>query len=129
MIDGALELLLRLARLGAAFTLAVTVTGMLIPARYLPQDLPPDLVLHSAGFALPSLLAAFAARSGRALCLDLAIIAIAAVAAEIAQEWVPGRSVSAIDLAADAVGIAAAACLGRVAHALLFGRMAAGRQS
>jgi VanZ family protein len=124
-----LELLLRLARLGAALSLAVTVVGMLTPAEDLPQNLPPDLLLHVLGFGVPSLLAALAARSGRALRVDLAIVVFAAVAAEIAQAWVPGRSVSALDLVADAVGIAAGTCLGRLAHALLLGAMAPRRQS
>jgi VanZ family protein len=117
----ALEMLLRLARLGAAVSLTATVAGMLVPGHSLPQEMPPDLLLHFLGFGVPALLASLASRGGRSLFHAIAIVALAALASEAAQWLVPGRTVSALDLAADAVGIACGVCLGRMAQLLLFG--------
>jgi VanZ family protein len=114
-----LEILFLLARLGAAASLAVTLVGMLVPSTSLPQHLPSDLLLHAVGFGVPALLACFAARGGRSLFHAVAIVALAALASEAAQSLVPGRTVSALDLAADAVGIGCGASLGRLARLLL----------
>ena len=120
----ALEMLLRLARLGAAVSLTATVAGMLVPGHSLPQEMPPDLLLHFLGFGVPAMLASLASRGGRggwSLFHAIAIVALAALASEAAQWLVPGRTVSALDLAADAAGIACGVCLGRMAQLLLFG--------
>jgi hypothetical protein len=113
------ESLLLLARLGAAASLTLTVAGMLVPGSSLPQEMPSDLLLHAVGFGLPALFACFAAPGGRSLLAPVSIIALAAVASEAAQWLVPGRAVSALDLAADAVGIGCGASLGRLARLLL----------
>ena len=113
------EIFFLLARLGAAVSLAVTLVGMLVPGPSLPQQLPSDLLLHAVGFGLPALLASFAARGGRSLFHAVAIVALAALVGEAAQSLVPGRTVSALDLAADAVGIGCGASLGWIARLLL----------
>ena len=125
MTRSVVDLAFRLARFGAALSLAATVAGMLVPGEDLPNHLPPDLMLHLVGFGVPALLAAFAARRGRGLAKALAIIALAGVASELAQALVPGRTVSALDLAADAVGIALGACLGWALQRLLLGLVVA----
>ena len=107
-----MERLFHLARLGAALSLALTFWGLLIPAASLP-DLPPDKLLHVVGFGAPAFFAAFASRGPRSLRNAFLIIAAAAVAGEAAQAFVPGRTVSLADLAADGVGIALGLWLGR----------------
>jgi len=104
----------RLARIGAVGTLATTVAGMLVPGSDLPENLPPDLMLHAVGFGVPALFAAFAARSGRGIASGAAVIAFAALVSEGAQALVPGRTVSALDLAANGVGIGIGASFGWV---------------
>lgn len=121
MIATRVGLLFRIARIGAALSLALTVAGMLTPVSETSEELAPDLLLHAIGFGLPALLAAFATRERRGLMTALAVIAAAALASEAAQTLVPGRTVSALDLAADAVGIAIGAALGRVAQSVLLG--------
>ena len=100
------------ARIGAVVTLAITLAGMLVPGSDLPRDLPPDLLLHALGFGLPALLAAFAAGGRRGLASGAAVIACVALASEPAQALVPGRTVSGLDLAGDAVGIGIGTSLG-----------------
>lgn len=121
MISPRIGLLFHIARIGAALSLALTVAGTLTPATEPSEELVPDLLLHAIGFGLPALLAAFATRDRRGLMTALAVIATAALASEAAQSLVPGRIVSTLDLAADAVGIAVGAGLGRVAQSLLLG--------
>jgi hypothetical protein len=122
------EILFLLARVGAAVSLALTVAGMLVPAPSLPQQLPSDLLLHALGFGLPALLAAFASRGGRSLFHAVAIVTLAALAGEAAQALVPGRTPSALDLAADAVGIGCGASFGWLARLLLL-EMAGARRA
>ncbi len=113
------DLAFRLARFGAVLSLAATVIALLLPSSRLPEDLPPDFALHMVGFGVPALLAAFAARNGRGLLNAIAIITLVALASEAAQALVPGRTVSALDLVANALGIALGAWLGRMAQMLL----------
>jgi VanZ family protein len=115
-----LDLTFRLARFGAALSLATTVVGLLTPSSQLPEDLPPDFLLHAMGFGVPTLLAVFAARNGRGLINAVTIITLVALASEAAQALVPGRTVSALDFVADLLGIALGACLGRMAQLLVF---------
>ncbi len=114
-----------LARLGAVAMLATTVAAMLIPGPYLPRHLPPGLLLHAIGFGAPALLAAFASRSTRENAGSAATIVAVALATEIAQALVPGRSVSGVDLAANAIGIGIGAPLGWVIHLGLLRRLRA----
>jgi VanZ family protein len=107
-----MDRLFRLGWFGAALSLAVTLWGMLIPAASLP-DLPSDKLLHVIGFGAPTLLAAFASRAPRGLRNALMVIALAAIAGEAAQALVPGRTVSLMDLVADAVGMGIGMWLGR----------------
>ncbi|MDF2764193.1 MAG: VanZ like family [Rhodospirillales bacterium] len=127
MSPRSLEMLLRLARLGAAVSLTATVAGMLVPGHSLPQEMPPDLLLHFLGFGVPAMFASLASRGGRSLFHAIAIVALAALVSEAAQWLVPGRTVSVLDLAADAVGIACGVCLGRMAQLLLLGLAGAPR--
>jgi VanZ family protein len=112
MTSSLLELSFKLARIGAALSLAVTVAGTLTPAEDLPPGLPPDVMLHIVGFGVPTLLAAISSRRGRGFLRAVAIIALAAVASELAQVLIPGRTVSVLDLAANLVGMALGAALG-----------------
>ena len=123
-----LELAVRLARYGAVLSLTVTVIGVLLPGAALPRDLPPDTLLHAAGFGVPALLAAFAARSGRSLLNAGVAIALVATASEFAQAFVPDRIVSVHDLASNAVGIAIGCGIGWLAQMALFGLISAARR-
>ncbi|HXV22792.1 MAG TPA: VanZ family protein [Alphaproteobacteria bacterium] len=114
-----LDLAVRFARFGAVLSLAATVTAMLVPGQDLPEDLPPDLALHAVGFGVPALLAVFAARKGHGPLIAVTLIAVAAVASEVAQALVPGRTVSALDIGADLLGIALGALFGRMLRLLL----------
>ena len=127
MTRGALALVSKLASAGSAVSLAITVAGTLLPGEDLPQDLPPDLMLHFVGFGVPALLGAFAARSGRGLAAALAIIVFAGAASELAQAFIPGRTVSFLDFAANAVGILMGAGLGWGLQRLLLGTLVAPR--
>jgi hypothetical protein len=127
MTRGALEVVSKLARVGSAVSLAITVAGTLLPGEDLPQDLPPDLMLHFGGFGVPALLGAFAARSGRGLAATLVIFVFAGAASELAQTFIPGRTVSALDFAANAVGILLGACLGWGLQRLLLATFVAPR--
>lgn len=123
-----LELAIRLARYGAVLLLTVTVIGVLLPGSDLPENLPPDYLLHATGFGAPALLAAFAARSRRSVVGAAVVIAIVALASESAQAIVPGRTVSAHDLGANAVGIAIGSSIGWLVHMALFGLIPATRR-
>ena len=121
MTSSLLELSFKLARIGAALSLAVTVAGTLTPAEDLPPGLPADMLLHIVGFGVPTLLAAFSSRRGRGLLRAVAIIALAAVASELAQAFIPGRTVSVFDLAANLAGMALGAAIGWALQRLFLG--------
>jgi VanZ family protein len=113
------ETLFLLARLGAAAALTLSVAGTLAPGSSLPQLLPSDLLLHAIGFGVPTMLACFAA-GGRAGRIEaIALIAIAGFIGELAQGFVPGRTVSGTDLVANGVGIGCGAWLGWLARTVL----------
>ena len=108
-------------------TLAITVIGVLLPGPDLPEHLPPDYLLHGFGFGVPALLAAFAARNRRNVGTVAVAIALIALASELAQHFVPGRTVSAHDMAANAIGIAIGSTIGLLTYNLVAGLMPATR--
>ena len=107
----ALEILFGIVRFGAAAALALSLAGMLAPGASLPELLPSDVILHALGFGVPTMLACFAAIEA------IALIALAGCVGELAQGLVPSRTVSALDLVANLVGIGCGAWLGRLARA------------
>ena len=123
------ELAVRLARWAAILSLAITVIGVLLPGSDLPENLPPDYYLHGIGFGVPALLAAFAARNRRNVSAVAITIILIALASELAQYFVPGRDVSAHDMAANAIGVVAGSTLGLLIHSLLSGLLAPARSS
>jgi hypothetical protein len=115
----ALDTLFFLARLGAAAALTLFLAGMLAPVTSLPPLLPSDLLLHAVGSGAPTILACFAATSRAGRVEAVALIAVAGLIAELAQGMVPCRTVSALDLMANAVGIGCGAWLGWLSRAAL----------
>jgi len=115
------ELAVRLARWAAILSLTVTVIGVLLPGEDLPGNLPPDYYLHAIGFGVPALCAAFAARNRRSAIAAATAIALVALASELAQYFVPGRTVSAHDMAANLFGIAAGSTIGLATYSILSG--------
>ena len=87
----------------------------------------PDYYLHGIGFGVPALLAAFAARNRRNVIAVAITIILIALASELAQYFVPGRTVSAHDLAANAIGVAAGVTMGLLIYGLLSGLLATAR--
>jgi uncharacterized membrane protein YoaK (UPF0700 family) len=115
------ELALRVAPWAALLSLAITVIGVLLPGSDLPENLPPDYYLHGIGFGVPALLAAFAARNRRNVTTVVISILLVALASELAQYFVPGRDLSAHDMAANAVGVLAGSTMGSLIHSVLSG--------
>ena len=76
---------------------------------------------------MPALLAAFAARNRRNVIAVAITIILIALASELAQYFVPGRTVSAHDLAANAIGVAAGVTMGLLIYGLLSGLLATAR--
>ncbi|HVG82731.1 MAG TPA: hypothetical protein VNB28_10660 [Methylomirabilota bacterium] len=115
----ALEILFGMVRVGAAAALALSLAGMLAPAASLPRQLPPDLILHAVGFGVPTMLACFAAARRELRIEAIVLIAAAGCVGELAQGLVPSRTVSALDLLANVVGIGCGAWLGWMGRAAL----------
>jgi VanZ family protein len=113
--------LYRLAYAVAATSLLVTCIGTLLPGKDLPPNLPPDTLLHSVGFGVPTLLAAFAASGRRRLLILVLGIAATATSMELLQYFVPDRTVELHDLASNALGITVGCALGRLARAAVQG--------
>jgi hypothetical protein len=113
----ALEILFGIVRFGAAAALALSLAGMLAPGASLPELLPSDVILHAVGFGVPTMLACFAAGRREVSIEAIALIALAGCVGELAQGLVPSRTVSALDLVANLVGIGCGAWLGRLARA------------
>lgn len=90
--------------------LAALVIGCLLPARFLPP-LPNDKLLHFAAFAVLSLLAARLCANWQQQVFAYAGLLLLGLLLEYLQQWVPGRSFCWHDMAANAAGIASAACL------------------
>jgi len=89
--------------------LASVAIGCLLPAGYLPP-LPNDKLLHFLAYFGLALLAAPIAGSWGHLVYWLAGLLLAGWLIEVLQSWVPGRSFCWRDFAANAAGLAAAAC-------------------
>jgi peptidoglycan/LPS O-acetylase OafA/YrhL len=123
------ELAVRCARFGAVLSLTITVIGVLLPGYDLPKHLPPDYLLHGFGFGAPALFAAFAARNRRNVSAWAVAIAVIALASELAQYFVPDRTVSAHDLAANVIGIAIGSTIGLLLYSVLAGLVPATRGS
>jgi VanZ like family len=115
------EVAVRLARWAAILSLTITVIGVLLPASDLPENLPPDYYLHGIGFGVPALLAAFAAQNRRNVTAVAITIMLIALASELAQYFVPGRDVSAHDMAANAIGVAIGSTVGLAIFSVLQG--------
>jgi VanZ family protein len=113
------DALFGIVRFAAAAALTLSVAGMLAPVDSLPQLLPSDLLLHAVGFGAPAILACFAATSRSGRVEAIALIAAAGCIAELSQAMVPGRTVSALDLMANLVGIGCGAWLGWLSRAAL----------
>jgi VanZ family protein len=100
-------------------SLTITVIGVLLPGEDLPGDLPPDYYLHIAGFGVPALFAAFSGRNRWNVTAAAITIALIALASELAQHFVPGRTVSAHDIAANVIGVAGGSMLGLLINSVL----------
>jgi VanZ family protein len=98
---------------------ALVTAGCLVPNKYLPS-LPNDKLMHFGAFALLMLLAGRLAPDGGTLMLAAGALLVAGWLIECLQNWVPGRSFSWPDLAANAAGILCAG-LTTCAAAYFFG--------
>jgi VanZ family protein len=70
---------------------------------------------------VPALFAAFAARNRWNVTAAAITIALVALASELAQYFVPGRTVSAHDMAANLIGVAAGSMIGFPINIVLSG--------
>lgn len=90
-------------------TLIAVSAGCLLPAGWLPL-LPHDKLLHFGAFAVLALLAVRLAHGWHELACWLGGLLLAGWLIEALQNLVPGRAFCWRDMAANAAGVALAAC-------------------
>jgi VanZ family protein len=90
-------------------TLTAVSVGCLLPAGWLPP-LPNDKLLHFGAYAGLALLALRLAHGWTSLACWLGGLLLASWLIEVLQNLVPGRAFCWRDMAANAAGVAAAAC-------------------
>ena len=92
-----------------ALAIGAVSAGCLAPAGWLPP-LPNDKLLHFGAYAGLTLLAAHRAADWHQMAWWLAGLLALGWLIEVLQQWVPGRDFCWRDMAANAAGVAAAAC-------------------
>lgn len=104
------------ARYSSAVTMVAAVIGSLVPHMGPPEGHHADKIIHVAGYAALTLQLVLAVNRPHSALFAGVSALIVGGGLELAQCWVPGRSGSWDDFAADLIGVAAGMAVAR--HAL-----------